>query len=252
MLAKISSLAESFSYELLDAPHSLYQQSKCGKQPNNPSLCGPHDSGCGLAFFSKGDLVLNKCNAEDSWGKEYQDLIRQSEANLVIAHNRKASPGLKVDRSCSHPFQAEYRGIPIAFCHNGGIHSLIDEAKARGVSDSQIFFDEIIKDLGEINLNTIAARLKDLRQKWTYSSMTALLLTPQNIFAWRIYDTYSADVERYEAYYTLYSSVTDSKVLVASEPIDYNSSWEVLKNGKILSIGLGGSKIVVEEKELGF
>ena len=196
MIAKVSSPAEKPVYELLDAPHSLLRQAKCARQPENPDLCGPHASGCGIASVADGRIVVEKRGPDENWDSTFQEYVRTVSSQLIIAHNRKATPGLRIDRSCSQPFLRTFKGREVALCHNGSILTFESEAKQRGVADSEILLEQILAGISELTAEDLARHDSILAREHRYTSMSALLLTPERIFAWRIHSKDPASADR--------------------------------------------------------
>ena len=249
MLGKISVSSATGGYELLDAPHSLYQQSLSACQYATPDLCGPHQSGCGLAWCtSENDLALERRSEDDRWNFSFQQVIRELRTHAFIAHNRKASPGLKVSAECSHPYLGSIGESSVGFCHNGGIESYFPQAKAQGISDSQIFFTTMRERISTLTFATYVETIRTLARELDYSSLTHLLLTPDALFASRCYATAKEeDIEVKNArYYTLYLSEQDGFSTIASEPVDTSSSWRLLDNRSAVMIRRESGRLCIE------
>ena len=249
MLAKIA--AEPFcpEYELLSAPHSLAAQSTCAAQPDDPWSCGPHASGCGMSWREAGALRTEKRGADDRWDDRFKKAIRSMRTDAVIAHNRLASPGLRVDVSCSHPFEGTIGGENVSFCHNGGISNLMDEAKSRGLSDSKIFLEKMEKDVSSLEPTLLADWLRERAREWKYTSLSALLLSPSRLFAWRCFSDADPHAARFEQYYTLHFRSTEREACFASEPID-ESGWRLLGNMSFMACENGGGSLAVSSRAL--
>lgn len=247
MLAKIAVTPFSPEHELLDAEHSLYQQSKCGAQPGDPSLCGPHASGCGIAWRAGTDVKTERRGSDDRWDEAFQSLIRGLETTAIIGHNRLSSARLRVDVSCSHPFLGRVAGEDFAFCHNGDVKTLMTEAKQRNVSDSIIFCERLAAELPKLEAPALAEWIKIKRREWSYTSLTALLLSPSKLFAWRCYsDEDPATKDRFGRYYTLNLSRGADTACIASEPVD-SGNWELIPNFTLIELSVTHGKLSVEK-----
>lgn len=236
MIGKFTIQRASPEYELLSSVHSLRQQSVSACQPDNPDLCGPHASGCGISWLDEDVLKLERRAENDRWDDSFTELISSIETTALIAHNRKSSPGLKVDVSCSHPYLMEFKGQSVAFSHNGGVDSLMNSAKDQDKSDSLILLEDLLSCISDLSIECLKEYLVDRSSVWCFSSLTGLLLTGDMLFAWRCYNSESLDIERYEKYYTLYTQMDRNRCLVASEPIDRKSGWNLIKNRSLLCI----------------
>jgi predicted glutamine amidotransferase len=236
MLAKVAVQPRSAAYELLEAPHSLQQQSRCGRQPDAPDTCGPHASGCGLAWREHGQLRIEKRGPEDRWDASFGQLVRSVKSVALIAHNRLASPGLKIDASLSHPIEGVFKDTPIAFCHNGGIRNLMESAKARATTDSRIFMEELLRVVPDLRPATIADQLGRFAEEWSYTSLSGMMLTPEALFFWRSYDQKDPRKDDFEKYYTLYQLADPEQLCVASEPLTSNPEWELLPNRTLVCV----------------
>lgn len=239
MLAKVAIQPFNPAYELLEAPHSLRIQSQCGRQPDAPDTCGPHASGCGMAWPANTGLEIEKRGPDDRWDDSFVALVKTLRTPAILAHNRLASPGLKVDVRTSHPFAENFRGTPAAFCHNGGVFNLMDEAKTKETTDSQLFFSALLAKLSSLDHAELASALKQFADTWRYTSLSGMLLTPTTLHVWRCYDQKNRRRADFEKYYTLWVKRTDG-ICIASEPVDQLSGWELMPNRALLSISYAG------------
>jgi predicted glutamine amidotransferase len=237
MVAKISAETTSIYEELENCPYSLHWLSAHGKQSKNPEQRGTHNDGCGLAWFEEGKLMLHKRGKDRFWDESFARAAQKARAKIFIAHDRQASGGLLLDERGAHPFKASIDGRAVALCHNGAVRNLIDEAIARGTSDSEIFLEKIAEETSTISFRDMHETISRMSLDYDYTSMTSFLLTPDRLFAWRVYNAKDeANRERYEKYYTLYMSNRSNHVLIASEPIDNESNWELIPNMTFIEI----------------
>jgi predicted glutamine amidotransferase len=240
MLGKVALFPFNPTYELLDAVHGLEHQSKCSKQPDDPRICGPHASGCGIAWREDHRLLRERRSAEDRWDETFKARIRSLTTTGIIAHNRLASPGLRVDVTCSHPFIGEKDGLPIALCHNGGIYSFFEQAEREGVSDSAILLEKIIEEAADLSHETLARLFRAFSEELKYTCLNTLLLTPSALHLFRCFDSEAAQADRFDEYYTLYVKQQPDSLTVASEPVDAASDWTVLPNRTLVSVETNG------------
>lgn len=226
MLAKVSLMPTSIYDEMLLCPYSMHYLSKSGKMAEDPDTHGEHNDGCGIAFVKNGQLEIHKRDKEHSWDSSYRLIIENVQSNLFIAHNRKASKDLEIDEKRSHPFL--YHSF--AFCHNGSVHSLMDDAIDTGVTDTELFLKELIDKAENTSSQGIFNSLNVLANKYEFSSLTGMLMNTHELFAWRIYNDRNKErAKRFEEYYTLWMKKNEGSVVIASEPLD-NEHWEKLPN----------------------
>ena len=208
-----------------------------------PTGHGPHNDGSGIAWLEGDNLRLEKRGATDVWNESFQDLVRSIQTTALIAHNRSASPGLDVNVTVSHPYIMKFQSEEIAFCHNGGIRTFMTEAQDRKITDSLIFLERLIQKVGSLTLPDLKMFLTEASATWEYSSMNALLLTKDNIFAWRCYHDAKESTWDRERYCSLYVRETAERICIASEPIDRKRNWETIPNRTIIQIPLGGDSV---------
>ena len=248
MLAKVSPRPTSPQYEVLEAPHCLRAQSLCANQLTTPT--GPHPSGCGVAWATDGDVHIEKRGAADRWNESFIATVQRIRSRFAVAHIRSASPDLAVDAACAHPYRGEFRGRGLAFCHIGGIDSLYPEARRLHTSDSELFMNAILERISAVSTRDLAQALRGLEARWSYNSLTALLLSPDAVFAWRLFDERAADRFNLERFITLYIKDTRHEVCIASEPIDDSGLWRALPNRAFGAWRVSGEEVLTEELTL--
>lgn len=250
MLAKASRTAESPNFELLEAPHSLRNQSMraCLPEIVEPTGCGPHNDGSGVAWLGNdGKIQIAKRGRDDCWDESFQGLVRSMNTTALIAHNRKASPGLDVNMLVSHPYIIEYRGETIAFCHNGGISDFMEEAKDRNISDSLVLLERLTQRMDALTMHELKTVLAESADTLNFSSISAMLLTKDSVFAWRCYTEDPQSTWNRSRYYSLYLGEGLTRICVASEPVTNDSEWTPIPNRTLIHIPLRGAKIKTEQ-----
>jgi len=171
--------------------------------------------------------------------------VRGVKSQLVICHNRKASSAQRTSELSSHPFKRQFGESEVAFCHNGTVTSMVEEAKRHGRVDTELFFEAILAGQNELTLESVAWRVSELARSQKFTSLTGLLLTPGVLFAWRLFSD-----ERLSNYYTLSRHETEGRVIIASEPIDTSSGWALIPNGTMCCVSVEGGKIRTRERKL--
>ncbi len=245
LLAKVSQRAESGYYELVQAPHSLRKQAQSARMPHG---YGGHNEGCGIAWLQANNVLLEKRGKIDAWDDSFCALAETINTGAFIAHNRAATPGLQISTSDSHPYSTQWRGAPAAFCHNGEVTSFVPEAVQRGVTDSLIFMEHFVSDVREGTVDDIGAYLVRMSGTWNYSSLNALVLSADGLYAWRWYDDVPNSSFDRERYCSLYMRQTATGILIGSEEIDRSPGWISIPNRTVLVIKPGEASITVAQK----
>jgi glutamine amidotransferase len=233
MLAKASVQAESPNVELLNASHSLMRQASSAQILNGG--VGPHNDGCGVAWLADNRIHLERRGADTVWDSSFQELIKSISTTALIAHNRKASRGLEINMKMSHPYLIEYESETIAFCHNGEISDFMEEAQDRKIADSLVFLERLTQKIGSLTLDELKRVLTESADTLNFSSINALLLTKDSVFAWRCYQETKSAVER-DRYFSLYLRERPGQICIASEPVDDDPHWISLPNRTLLQV----------------
>jgi predicted glutamine amidotransferase len=252
MIAKISPEPSSIMEEMLLCPTSLSYLSQNGKQPATPWLRGKHNDGCGLAFLNQGKIEIHKRDKATAWDESYQTIIKKANSQLFIAHNRLATKGLNTSLAGAHPFFYQPNETPYAFSHNGSVASYHNEAVAKELSDSQILFHNLIDEKEKNPDISFSSIISAIAGNTSYDSLCGLLMSPDTLYAWRIYnENDSAKQEIYEAYYTLYLSMKNGRIVIASECLD-TGSWLLLPNNTFISIRLRKNSLQIDYTAIEF
>ena len=246
MISRISVASNPILEEMLTCPHSLKYLSENGRQPNDPAVRGKHNDGCGMAFSTNGSLEVHRRSRENAWDESYISLAKTVSSNIFLAHNRLASKGLEANEKGAHPFSITAAGQTFALCHNGSIYDFMEEAKKEQTSDSMIFLRKLIDVTGNNNSESIATRLAAIAKDATYSSLCSFLISPDQLFVWRIYnDSEPEKKDQYEKYYTIHMLQRSNATLFSSEPLT-DEPWSLLQNHSLLHLRLKDGKIVTE------
>jgi predicted glutamine amidotransferase len=199
-----------------------------------------------VAWLEGETIRLDKRGPNSGWDSYFENRINSLATRALIAHNRKASTGLEINQEMSHPYQMEYRSESIAFCHNGGIKSFMEEARDDRIADSRVFINRLANNISSLTLSALKDFLAEAADSWDYTSISALLLTQNSIFAWRCYRANERNLEKRDAYYSLYLRDRPDQACLASEPIDKERDWEPLKNRTLLELRQIDGRIKIE------
>jgi predicted glutamine amidotransferase len=250
MIAKAAVYETSILEEMLNCPYSLQYLSENGRQPDNPVVRGNHHDGCGIAFINHDTTEIHKRDREHAWDDSYIHAVKSAQSKLFIAHNRLTSAGLESRLEGTHPFSLFAQGSMYAFSHNGTIYNFVEDAKKRGTSDSFVFLEHLISTTEPNDDEKIIERLTAIAKSSKFSSMTAFLLTPDHLLAWRIFNEKNkSKIEKKEMYYTLYLKLSKNSVVISSEPLD-DEPWTLLPNNTLVSVKPSGKNIELQYRML--
>lgn len=247
MAARVSVQPQSPAFELLEASHSLRKQSLAANYPFSPSGTGPHNDGCGIAWFERGTINLEKRGREECWDETFIEDVRSLQTTAWIAHNRAASQGLVVDTANAHPYLSTIQGEPVAFCHNGGVRSLMEAAKARQVSDSCILLEHLSKELRVLAFDELREFLHARSASWEFTSINGLLLSQYGVFAWRCFEEKPQTLSVFNDYYTLSIRDGADDICIASEPLNPGASWRHIPNRTLVEVSTSHGTVVLRE-----
>jgi predicted glutamine amidotransferase len=184
-----------------------------------------HNDGWGVvAWVSGKPRYLGREPTSASKDSQFEEACKKGESlnvnSHLIAHLRKASVAAKV-RENTHPFVLD----EWAFAHNGTIRRL----NLRYTTDSQWFFESIIKEVKKNGGDVVAAVSKNVRiihEIYPYSSLTFLMSNGSEFYAFR-------DAAKNLDYYTMYF-VNFAGALVLSQEKFFDAQWQSLDNGSLL------------------
>jgi predicted glutamine amidotransferase len=202
-------------------------------------------------------VELERRGRETAWDAEFTKLAGATQCQFAIAHNRKASPGIgsNVSAGRAHPFVRKFNGFEVALCHNGFVGAIADQANRENRVDSELFFEQILGGIDRLDFDRVRGRVSHLAREYRkapdpFTSITAFLLSPTQVFAWRLFGTEPgkpAAAGWYPGYYTLWLKQSEEQALIASEPIDRSAGWELLPNGQCLGIGINDGRITIQQ-----
>jgi predicted glutamine amidotransferase len=217
------------------------------------SLSDLHGDGWGMAWYAGSKPAAWKSAGRAGSQPDYDKLAWQPLGDLGLVHLRWATQGLAVSEANTHPF----RYGPYTFAHNGAIYpqdrlsEMLPpewERQLAGSTDSERYFLHLMWRLAERNGDMVAA-LADttagISRRYTASSLNAILLAPDALYAISFHDRAMVPVEELRefgradrpdevaAYFDLAYRVTGDAVLVASSgwPMP---GWTPLPSGHVL------------------
>ena len=193
-----------------------------------------HLDGWGLAWYGDRDIPSLRKEASDPRSYSFARAIETAVAEkprLLLAHLRKASPGIPIHVCNSQPFiQGAW-----SFIHNGTVQEPsrlpLQRYQAKGTSDSERVFLYLLEALeqGKPDQQTSLFRqaISAMEHQCTYSALNLVLTNAVRTFMLCLY----AD-ETQREYYTLWHQQKHGWV-VNSEPLT-GEAWTPLENRTLL------------------
>ena len=206
-------------------------QTGCVKSSSQPG----HMDGWGMAYKSKGEMVIKKSGLDAASDSEFDRIARSAVASeLVIAHIRKATdPQTKGKREFAHPFEKE----DWVLAHNGSVHWKESVKKNYpNLIDTQILLEKLVENIKKEKspFSGVEKTIIPILEQEKYTALNFLLTDGKNLIIYRSFD--SEDPEN-ESYYSLNWKKADHKIIVASEPVDKTASgWKLLENNQLVAI----------------
>lgn len=216
--------------ELLGASYDSFEQFSCDL----------HDDGWGVAWLDETQIRVQKEPVPAHTSERYRSLADQPFAAALI-HYRRATQSLEVELGNTHPFNAD----AVAFAHNGSVSppSSLDGLISapygdalEGTTDSERYFRAVLSASHDTNLEEGLRRaITKISESLNYSSLNALMLTPEALYAACLYSPASVSEDLPADYYDMHYLASEGSVVVASSGWDHGD-WTPLVNGSLLRI----------------
>ena len=217
---------------------------------------GEHGDGFGLAFHDGADFrhFVDAGRASDS---ALADFLRHHpiRARTVLGHIRKATQGA-VQPANSHPFVREWQGRHWSFCHNGDLKDyrprLTGSVMPVGATDSERAFCWLLQELrrrfrGRRNLSwrQLAPAIAELADRIAvHGNFNFLLCDGEALYVrastrlhWlaRSHPFTTAHLVDHDLTLDLSTAngIDDRMLLVATEPLTRNETWQAFEPGEM-------------------
>jgi predicted glutamine amidotransferase len=202
--------------------------------------CAEHSDGWGVAWCEGGSVRSEKEPVPASTSVRYKELVDER-FDAAFVHYRWATLSLEVRHGNTHPFTSG----AIAFAHNGSISDAanLDPRIApehltnlEGSTDSERYFRLFLSsmpngDVGEGLKRAVAT----IVEHETYTSVNALVLTPDALFAVCCYSKGPLAPGLPDDYYEMGYFSANGATVVASSGWRHGD-WSPLGNGTILKV----------------
>ncbi|GIH22201.1 class II glutamine amidotransferase [Acrocarpospora phusangensis] len=234
------------TFWLLEAPDSLTEQSR--REPDGTGLGHYVTDGQPLVYKAPIAAYEDRCFAAEA---------KHTESTTFIAHVRYASTGGLAKRN-THPFEQDGR----LFAHNGVVEGLDlleahlgpDMSLVHGETDSERVFALITREIrangGDIEAG-LSSALRWVAAELPLYALNIILITADGLWALRYPDTHELHVLAREPggdelnhcgsdgriHVRCTDLATKAALVVASEPMDDDPSWQLMNPGELLHAG---------------
>jgi predicted glutamine amidotransferase len=211
--------------------------------------CELHDDGWGVAWFDGSEIRVQKEPVPAHTSERYRSLSDEP-FDAALIHYRWATQSLEVELGNTHPFKAE----TVAFAHNGSVSpprsldGLISASfgdELEGTTDSERYFRAVLSASHDTSLEEGLRRtIAKISESLNYSSLNALMLTPDALYAACFFSPASLSEDLPADYYDMYYLASEESVVVASSGWDHGD-WTPLANGSLLRISRATGEVHV-------
>lgn len=199
-----------------------------------------HNDGWGLAGYLGQRLIYEKSalsvtDSQSGWDEAIKRLLAPSLwPGHFMLHLRRASPGLTVRLSNSHPYHRKFNGADWFFMHNGTVEGF-DPTEMDEMTDSEYFMELVLGQMkgGSSLKEALPAAKAELLARFTScNSFVGCFLNPKGIEAF--YDV----PDQFDRYHTLYRAEAEGSVIVCSEAMEVDGlTWTPYREmGGVLSV----------------
>lgn len=212
------------------------------------TLSSIHKDGWGIT--TKDGNVIKDFHAASQTPSFHQTLLNNT-ATASLLHFRWATSGLSVTTENAHPFvYGEY-----SFIHNGSVNppdaldkfiSPIYLQQVTGTTDSEKYFLLTVQEVEKNGLIPgIKSALKIIKENADYSSINAMLLTPDKLIVINEHENSQRPSDQPEDYYELKFKEENDGVIVASS--GWNQvGWKKVPNHALMVIDRKTQKYSLE------
>ena len=208
-----------------------------------------HCDGWGITD-KNGEVFKEATPAYES--KDFMSTLEKNPAQASLLHLRWATSNLPVNRDNAHPFHyGEY-----SFIHNGSITppTSIDPfispeylKLAKTGNDSERYFLLVVEKMKELgDVQGVKAAVKVIKENTNYSSINAMLMTPEQLIIINEHDNSKRPDFGTEDYYDLLFKKDGHSIVVGSSGWNQNG-WEKIENHTIMVINRKSQAVSFEK-----
>jgi len=194
---------------------------------NDPNFT--HSDGWGVIVGISGKLDFYK-KAVACWEDPKYLEYYHVNADFLILHARRASPGASVNDAFTHPFRKD----GWFFCHNGTVRDFVKP----NVSDSETFFKLLFDKLEK--KNDVSMAIEDaMRELKEYTALNFILANKRRAYVLNKW------VLNYPKYYTMKYLAKEDFAIVSSERLGHFEGWSQMGNNVLIELDILTHRIEV-------
>lgn len=217
---------------LLDDFKRMAQNRNAEHELNRNNLDFIHGDGWGIVLGRSSTLELYK-NDVACWKDSKYSKYREAEADFVLLHARRASPGSPKDLGHTHPFKRENW----YFCHNGTIRGF----RSNKMGDSELFFSLILDNLRKLEdvKEAVKNAVNEVKEIKDYTAFNFILANNSKASVLVKY-------KQNPRYYTMKYLQNENYAIVSSEKLQsFHGEWIKMDNNALLVLDIADRKLEV-------
>jgi predicted glutamine amidotransferase len=241
MFLQIGKKLPNLTYmEYIESCADYVGQEKKDIHERNISSFHDHRDGYGFAVLNKGHFALARY-IEPIFERDPVSEWEKLQTEFLLAHARRASPGLKINITNNHPFYWYDYDREYVFSHNGTIKSNIknyDDRKyfLRSSTDSEPYFYALLTKLESNDWDMNENIVKETIEDYDYTGANFFLSTPSKSWVGVYYRTNPK-------YFTMKLYKKEDSVVVSSALLpSLGEPTEILTNGSLIEIDMNSKQ----------
>jgi len=188
-----------------------------------------HSDGWGIVIGKSGKLDFYK-KAAACWEDPKYHEYYNADADFLVLHARKASPGASVGDAFTHPFRKD----GWLFCHNGTVKDFVKPDR----SDSETFFKLLLGKMRERD-SVPEAIEHSVRQLKEYTALNFILANKTKAYVLNKW------VLNYPKYYTMKYLAREDFAIVSSERFERFEGWNSMGNNVLIELDIPTHRIKI-------
>ncbi|HDS08938.1 MAG TPA: hypothetical protein ENN73_01815, partial [Firmicutes bacterium] len=195
-----------------------------------------HRDGWGIYWKRENTHFYQRRGRDEFDDNDFLNISLDTNADLAVAHIRKASKNTPVGKEHSHPIVKD--GIILA--HNGTITPFVEEGMNQNISDTAVVMQRLIRDWKERDYKSLVLILFNLIIEVgdKYTAMNMIISNEKDLFVFSRFKDCGPDERKY---YSMKIKVRQKYTIIASQQIDEDlADWEDIENSTLLHITRNG------------